>query len=191
MTRRRLSPEQRKDELLDAASELVLESGVDGLGLEQVAERAGCSRNLAYTYFPNRAELVEALGARERQRFVGLMLERIPRPATFDEWLSAWVALILDIAEERGRLFAVLFDERSRDPERRRQAREPLALAVAVRMRESLGVGDDDAASLGHIVVGAVLGSAVAVAVRGVDRDLAERQLLLVLGALPVLVAED
>ena len=92
MTRRRLSPEQRKEELLDAASALALESGVDGLGLEQVAERAGCSRNLAYTYFPNRAELVDVLAERERRRFVELMLVRIPRPATFDEWMHAWVA---------------------------------------------------------------------------------------------------
>lgn len=49
---RRMSPEDRLDQLSGAAMSVVAERGYPGLTLDQVAERAGVTRNLIYHYFP-------------------------------------------------------------------------------------------------------------------------------------------
>ncbi len=59
--------------LLAAAKELVAEDGLDALTVVAVAKRAGLNRSTAYQHFPQREELVDAVGrqfARElRQMF--------------------------------------------------------------------------------------------------------------------------
>lgn len=49
---RRMSSEDRRDQLSDTALAVVAEQGYTGLTLEAVAERAGVTRNLLYHYFP-------------------------------------------------------------------------------------------------------------------------------------------
>lgn len=49
---RRLPPEQRQEQLTQAALAVVAEQGYAGLSLEDVAARAGVTRNLLYRYFP-------------------------------------------------------------------------------------------------------------------------------------------
>ncbi len=57
----RLSPEDRRRHLLDVSRAIVEENGVGALSMESVAAEAGVSRGLVYTYFSNRAGLVDAL----------------------------------------------------------------------------------------------------------------------------------
>lgn len=55
---RRMSPEQRRDQLERVALAVVAEQGPAGLSLDDVAARAGVTRNLLYHYFPRgRADL--------------------------------------------------------------------------------------------------------------------------------------
>ena len=49
---RRMSSEDRRDQLSAAALAVVAERGYTGLTLDEVAERAGVTRNLLYHYFP-------------------------------------------------------------------------------------------------------------------------------------------
>jgi AcrR family transcriptional regulator len=51
-TARRLPPEQRRAQLARAALAVAAEQGHAGLSLDDVAERAGVTRNLLYHYFP-------------------------------------------------------------------------------------------------------------------------------------------
>jgi AcrR family transcriptional regulator len=56
-----MSPEQRREQLEKVALEVVAEYGPANLSLDEVAERAGVTRNLLYHYFPRgRADLVLA-----------------------------------------------------------------------------------------------------------------------------------
>ena len=57
----RLSPDDRRRHLLDVSRAIVEEDGVGALSMESVATEAGVSRGLVYTYFSNRAGLVDAL----------------------------------------------------------------------------------------------------------------------------------
>lgn len=49
---RRMTSEDRRDQLSEAALAVVAERGYTGLTLDEVAERAGVTRNLLYHYFP-------------------------------------------------------------------------------------------------------------------------------------------
>ena len=58
---RRLPPEERRDQLIDAALAVAAREGHDRVAFEAVAKQAGVTRNLVYHYFPGgRQELVEA-----------------------------------------------------------------------------------------------------------------------------------
>ena len=64
---KRLSPELRQTQILDAAARLVVEQGFLPLPLEQLARKAGASKALIYTYFPTQYALFNALLERELQ----------------------------------------------------------------------------------------------------------------------------
>ena len=61
MARRRLAPEDRRQAILQAAVEAFDDGDPDQVNLEAVAERAGVSRALLYTYFENRQGVVRAV----------------------------------------------------------------------------------------------------------------------------------
>jgi AcrR family transcriptional regulator len=62
---RRLPPAERRAQLADVALAVAAEQGYAGLSLDDVAERAGVTRNLLYHYFP-RGRLDVFLAALER-----------------------------------------------------------------------------------------------------------------------------
>ncbi|MGW5780913.1 TetR/AcrR family transcriptional regulator [Streptomyces sp. NPDC003863] len=59
--RRRLSPAERRAQLLDVAAQLFAALPYDEVRMEEVAERAGVSRALLYQHFPNKRDLFAAL----------------------------------------------------------------------------------------------------------------------------------
>ncbi|MFI6054335.1 TetR/AcrR family transcriptional regulator [Streptomyces violascens] len=59
--RRRLSPDERRKELLDVGAHLFAAKPYDDVLMEDVAERAGISRALLYRYFPNKSALFAAI----------------------------------------------------------------------------------------------------------------------------------
>lgn len=60
---------QRLDALLDAAAEIVDETGFERLTTQMVAERAGASIGTVYRYFPDRVAVLHALRERSIRRF--------------------------------------------------------------------------------------------------------------------------
>ena len=69
---RRLSPQARREQLVDAALAIAARAGAQGLGFAQVAERAGVTRNLVYHYFPGgRADLFRAAVHRAGEQLTG------------------------------------------------------------------------------------------------------------------------
>jgi len=54
-------PESKKRQLLDAALKEFAARGLAGSRVDQIAERAGCSAGLVYTYFGSKDELFDAV----------------------------------------------------------------------------------------------------------------------------------
>ena len=61
--------------LLAAAKELVAEDGLDALTVVGVARRAGLNRSTAYQHFPQRTDLIDAVGAQFAHELRGLFSE--------------------------------------------------------------------------------------------------------------------
>lgn len=69
-TRRRLSTEERREQLLSVGARLFSESPYEDVWIEQVAELAGVSRGLLYHYFPTKRDFFAAVVERESKRML-------------------------------------------------------------------------------------------------------------------------
>lgn len=82
---RRLAPELRRSQILDAAARMVVEQGYLPLPIEQLARAAGASKALIYTYFPTQYELFNALLDREMQSLALAGLDTASRVEDLDQ----------------------------------------------------------------------------------------------------------
>src|SRR5579884_2557027 len=76
----RLPPEERREQLIDAALRVIVERGYEGISVEAVAREAGVTRPVVYDHFPNLAHLLRALIAREERYSLDQLTEVVPKP---------------------------------------------------------------------------------------------------------------
>lgn len=102
-----MPPAQRREQLIDAALEVVLEHGYGGVSIEAIARAAGVTRPVVYDHFPDLARLVHALVERE-ERFSLEQLEEVVPLASIDpgsrdpvEVLAGAVRRFLDAVQAR------------------------------------------------------------------------------------------
>jgi AcrR family transcriptional regulator len=62
-----MPPAQRREQLIDAALEVILEHGYRGVSIEAVARTAGVTRPVVYDHFPDLPRLLHALVEREER----------------------------------------------------------------------------------------------------------------------------
>ena len=77
--RKRLSPEDRKRDVIQKAAELFAEEGFGG-GTRELARKLGVTQPLLYRYFPSKDDLIEA----------------VYRSVFLDRWNPEWDALLAD-----------------------------------------------------------------------------------------------
>jgi AcrR family transcriptional regulator len=70
VTRRRLEPQQRREQLLDIGAALFAEKPYEDVFMEDIAARAGVSRGLLYHYYPSKRDLYVAILRRASDRFL-------------------------------------------------------------------------------------------------------------------------
>ncbi len=90
----RLPPEQRREQLLDAAFEVARRHGLHDLSMEAVATEAGVGKPVLYTVFRTRADLVAALLEREHGRAVAQVLATMPTDLTAAGPTAAYTATV-------------------------------------------------------------------------------------------------
>lgn len=85
--------------MLDATGELIDEVGYEHLTTQQVARRSGVSIGLVYHYFPDRLALVEALIARNSERFMAEVAGRMNNPevTTWRDALNAVLDVLIEM----------------------------------------------------------------------------------------------
>src|SRR3954462_10717631 len=98
--RRRPGPRRAlsEDEILDAALSLLDDGGADAPSVRGIAARVGVASNAVYTYFPDKASVIKALGERLLGEILQGGLDHCDQP-----WRACVEALALDI---RARLVA-------------------------------------------------------------------------------------
>ncbi|MFD6401516.1 TetR/AcrR family transcriptional regulator [Nocardia sp. NPDC060249] len=90
----RLPPQQRRAQLLDAAFTVLGRMELHELSMEAVAQEAGVGKPVLYTVFKTRAELVEALLERERERGLDQIADTLPEGLLGADPLSAASATV-------------------------------------------------------------------------------------------------
>jgi AcrR family transcriptional regulator len=100
----RLPPEQRREQLIDAALTVIVEQGYEGISIEAVAREAGVTRPVVYDHFPNLAELLQTLITREEERSLAQVDTVVP-DADYDddpvEALAGGVRRFLEAVRQR------------------------------------------------------------------------------------------
>jgi AcrR family transcriptional regulator len=103
-----MTPEARREQILDAAVKLIVASGDSRVSLEQVAAAAGVSTPLIYKYFPRREDLVRAIVKREFADLAGRGLDTIPRNVPIERVIRGTVQRALSYYADRGPIVRLL-----------------------------------------------------------------------------------
>ncbi|MGW7256657.1 TetR/AcrR family transcriptional regulator [Streptomyces sp. NPDC054834] len=95
--RRRLSTQERREQLLSVGARLFSECAYGDVWIERVAEIAGVSRGLLYHYFPTKRDFFAAVVERESERMLR-MTEAVPG-VPVREQLTAGLDAFLEYVE--------------------------------------------------------------------------------------------
>jgi AcrR family transcriptional regulator len=112
-TRTRLSPEVRKNLILDHAAVVVAAEGVSALSMERLGKEAGISKSLVYAYYPSMKELLQTLLKREYKRLRTQQSKAAENAETFEQLVRLVTATYLTYMEERGLILERLAAEPS------------------------------------------------------------------------------
>lgn len=102
-----MPPAQRREQLIDAALEVILEHGYRGVSIEAVARTAGVTRPVVYDHFPDLPRLLHALVEREERYSLEQLEDVVPQvsrdPAVREpvEVLASSVRRFLDAVVDR------------------------------------------------------------------------------------------
>jgi AcrR family transcriptional regulator len=107
-TPRRQPPEVRKEQILDAAEQVLLAHGYTSTTVADVADVAGLAKGTVYLQFASKNDLIAALRARYLARFVGAMQSR---QTSARKRLLAMVRGLYDFSITHHQLHHVLFHE--------------------------------------------------------------------------------
>lgn len=103
----RLSPEDRREQLLDATKNYIVKNGLNSLTMESVAIEANASKPLVYKYFDTRLELLQALLLREEGRRYNLTRIAMENAENYEQTVIAIVTHNFD-ERERGEVLQTL-----------------------------------------------------------------------------------
>ncbi|WP_243858900.1 TetR/AcrR family transcriptional regulator [Actinomyces sp. ZJ308] len=90
--RRRLQPEQRREELVRVGVELFAEGSLDRTHVNEIINRAGVSRTLFYHYFPSKTAFARAIVEHEILHLHGLVEQQIE--PTLEAAISTFVGYV-------------------------------------------------------------------------------------------------
>lgn len=136
-TRVRLSPEDRREQLLDLGVELLATRSLDELSIDLLAEEAGISRGLLYHYFRNKQEFHRAVVRRATDEMLAVTapdsaLEPLTR-------LSTGLAAYVDYVEANYEPFISLVRGAASGDRFLREIYEDARGALTSRIFESVG----------------------------------------------------
>lgn len=140
--RQRLTRDERREQLLDVAADLIAEGGFEAVTMERVAEQAGVSKALPYAHFDNASDLLLALFIRELTDHGQRVIAAIEQS---DDPTRAGIDAFFDTVEKRRIMYRVMLHPTStpgplRDFQLSSQTRNDSYFAK--RWRRELGLPD-------------------------------------------------
>ncbi|GAC1410470.1 MAG: TetR/AcrR family transcriptional regulator [Actinomycetota bacterium] len=110
-TRRRLSAEARRAQLLSVAREVFVEDGYHGAGMEPIATRAGVTKPVLYQHFESKKELYLALLSEDMSDLQSHVEAAIDEARSNRERIQRGLAAYFEFIEANEGSFHLLFRE--------------------------------------------------------------------------------
>ncbi|HEY0817411.1 MAG TPA: TetR/AcrR family transcriptional regulator [Rhizobacter sp.] len=110
---RRMSPEARREQILDSAVAYIVERGLSTFTLENVAQQAGVSKPLVYKYFTRREDMLKAVLEREYVYLGRHKLDVLPDDVPMEPLIRASNRNAFNYLYERGPVMRLLASDRS------------------------------------------------------------------------------
>jgi AcrR family transcriptional regulator len=140
---------ERIGALLDAASAVVAEVGIERLTTAMVAERAGASIGTVYRYFPDRIAVLSAMSLRGFERFLRASVDRLEssRPTTLDAVFEALIDASIELHRTEPGYTSIRLSDQIALPEvEGGTVSARIAAPLAAILVDELGVPGDDLA---------------------------------------------
>lgn len=107
--RRRLSAEDRHDQIVEAAAAVFTQRGYQGTSLEDIAAHAGITRPLIYHYFRDKDALYLEVLTRARAALDAAIIANVPAEASPEEQLRGGIEGYFGFVRDNMHLWEVLF----------------------------------------------------------------------------------
>jgi AcrR family transcriptional regulator len=191
-TRTRLSPEDRQQQLLRVASDIIATDGVDSVRVPYVAAAAGVTRPVVYKFFPNRHELIKGVLEDFRDDFARRTPDILNTEdeADIGSIARAFIDAACDTIEARGPGGWQILRSAGHDPEISeisRDFRGQLVQPWLVPLRELTGVDDAEALALADMF----LTGAGEILQRWIDGEFSRQQVATLLGRIILAVLNE
>ena len=98
----------RRDQILNAARDVIGERGYDQSSVDQIARRAGLSRSTVYEYFSSKEEILKGCFAARRERIAEDLARRIGSAAGLEEQLTAFFEICLSRVDQNREFFLAI-----------------------------------------------------------------------------------
>ena len=168
--RRRLSPEARRNQLLDCARDIILQQGLSSLTMEVLAQQAGVSNPLIYKYFDTRLQVLQELLIREHNLFRETVMQNLSDASDYRDAVRAYVEINFH-QFAGGDVLSILFNQ----PDVRQalaEKRPRQAPRLIKEMAKEYGISNKLAEQLVVLASGASLAAAEHYGRYGGDREL-------------------
>jgi AcrR family transcriptional regulator len=114
----RQAPEDARRRIQEAARQLFVEAGYDGLEMGAVARAARVSRSRLYALFPGRQALLAGVVEQDAAELISRLTRVTPDDATLDALLGIFLSTFLEFVEEHKEEYRLLFGHAGRlEPE--------------------------------------------------------------------------
>jgi AcrR family transcriptional regulator len=96
-----------RERILDATIELARQEGLEGVSIRKIADRIGVSHMLLYSYFENRAAIIQSLRERGFQQMEAFFAESLRRAESGDALAQVRVSLgrFIQLSHEYPKLY--------------------------------------------------------------------------------------
>ena len=106
----RLPRDERRGQLLAAASDVFVDRGYHAAGMDEIAERAGVSKPVLYQHFSSKLELYLAVLARHVENLVSGVRQALRTTTDNRQRVRAAVAAFFDFVEHDGQGYRLIFE---------------------------------------------------------------------------------
>lgn len=156
--KKRLRGSERRSLFLDAAAEIVIESGVSAVTMEGVAARCSVNKSLPYRYFADKDVMLTALFDREQERYALKWAREVPKNANFEVVVRAALRHWCIRADEGGELLLRLVSDNGRMRVQARDMQRRHAEGWAAGLTQTYKIPPDAALQYAWFMVTGVTG---------------------------------